>query len=271
MKKQTKWITTLLFTGALALSLIGCSSPKESTKNIVVGASPAPHAEILEFAKPLLAEKGYTLEIKEFTDYVLPNTALDAGDLDANYFQHVPYLENFNENNGTKIVSAASIHFEPLGLYAGKTASLDDLKEGAQIAIPSDTTNEARALNLLASLGYITLEEGVGLEATPRNIVENPYNLTFLEVEAALVPRTLPDVDFGISNGNYALDAGITDLLLTSEPKESEGAQTFANILAVKEGRENDESTKALIEVLTSDAVRDFILEKYNGIVVPVF
>jgi len=270
MKKQIKFFTTLLIGGLLLSSLAGCSSSSD-TKTIVVGATPAPHAEILEFAKPLLAEKGYTLEIKEFTDYVLPNTSLDAGEIDANFFQHTPYLEDFNLNNGTEIISLASIHFEPLGLYAGKKASLEELEEGDEIAIPNDTTNEARALNLLASLGYITLEEGVGLEATPRDIVENPYNLTFTEVEAALVPRTLPDVDFGISNGNYALDAGIIDSLLANEPKDSEGAVTFANILAVQESRKDDEALKVLADVLTSDEVKEFINETYSGVAVPVF
>lgn len=292
MKKLSQLFTLTLLGATLLTSVVGCGNKPADTKStttapteatsasettstepitLTVGASPSPHAEILEFVKPLLAEKGITLNITEFTDYILPNTALDAGDLDANFFQHLPYLEDFNAKNGTKLVSAAAIHFEPLGIYPGKSTSLEAIPDGAQIAVPSDVTNEARALNLLASLDLIKLKEGAGLAATPKDIIENPHNLTFVEVEAALVARTLSDVDFGIANGNYALEAKIADTVLVSEAKDSEGAKTFANILAVQEGKENDPGIKALIEVLTSNEVAEFINTTYNGLVIPVF
>ena len=238
---------------------------------ITIGASTSPHAEILEYAQPYLEEKGYTLKIVEFSDYVTPNTALEQGDLDANYFQHYPYLEQFNEDHGTHLVTAGGIHFEPLGIYAGKSKALSAIEQGGcSFAVPNDGTNEARALQLLESLGYIKLKDGVGLKATPVDIVENPYNVSIVEIDASLVAQTKDDVDFAIVNGNYALDAKITDLLLTSEQSDSEGAKTYANIIAVREGEENSDKTKALIDVLTSDEVRGYISEHYNGLVVPV-
>lgn len=272
MKKLSKLFSIALLGTTLLASLVGCGNKAASTETttLTIGASPAPHAEILEFVKPLLAEKGIELKIEEFTDYVLPNTALDAGELDANFFQHTPYLDDFNEKNGTKIVSAGAIHFEPLGVYPGKTASLDAIPDGASIAVPNDVTNEARALGLLESLDIITLEKGAGLAATIKDIKENPHNIQFVEIEAAQVPRTLPDVDFGVANGNYALEAQIEATVLASEDKTSEGAQTFANILAVQEGKENDPAIKALLEVLQSEKTTKFINEKYNGLVVPI-
>ena len=236
-----------------------------------VGASPAPHAEILENIKPLLEKDGITLEIVEFTDYVIPNQALDAGDIDANYFQHLPYLEDFNAKNGTNLSSAGAIHFEPLGLYPGKTASLDDLEEGATVAVPNDTTNEARALLLLQKLELITLKEGVGLEATPLDIVDNPKDLKFNEMEAALLPSVLPDVDLAVINGNYAVGAGIEDTVLTTEDKESEAAKEFANIVAVRTGDEGKAPIQKLLAALQSEENAKFIDEKYNGTVIPVF
>lgn len=277
MKKLIKSLAVTLIGATLLTSLVGCGSNTDtanatSDKNTLkIGASAVPHAEILEFAKPILAEKGIDLQIQVFTDYILPNTALDSGELDANFFQHQPYLDDFNTKNGTKIVSAGAIHFEPLGLYPGKTASLDQIKEGASIAIPSDVTNEARALALLEAEGLITLKEGAGLSTTPKDIVSNPHNLKFVELEAAQVPRSLPDVDFGVANGNYALEADIADTVLASESKESEGAKTFANIIAIQEGKENDPIIKTLLEVLQGDDVRTFINDTYKGIVVPVF
>lgn len=238
---------------------------------IKVGASPAPHAQILEQVKPLLAEQGVTLEIVEFTDYIMPNKALDAGDIDANYFQHLPYLVDFNEKNGTDISSAAAIHFEPLGLYPGKTTALDALADGSTIAVPSDTTNEARALLLLQKLGLITLKEGVGLEATPLDIVENPKNLTIKEIEAAQLVNVLPDVDLAVINGNYAVTAGIETTVLTTEDKESEAANEFANILAVKTGDEARPELQKLVSALSSDTVKTFINDTYNNTVIPVF
>ena len=236
-----------------------------------VGASPAPHAEILENIKHLLEKDGITLEIVEFTDYVIPNQALDAGDIDANYFQHLPYLEDFNAKNGTNLSSAGAIHFEPLGLYPGKTASLDDLEEGATVAVPNDTTNEARALLLLQKLELITLKEGVGLEATPLDIVDNPKDLKFNEMEAALLPSVLPDVDLAVINGNYAVGAGIEDTVLTTEDKESEAAKEFANVVAVRTGDEGKAPIQKLLAALQSEENAKFIDEKYNGTVIPVF
>ncbi len=268
--KLAKKIAALVLALALVLSLTACTGGNKE-KKLVVGASPAPHAEILEFVKPILQEKGIVLEIKEFTDYVLPNQALEAGDLDANYFQHYPYLANFNENNKANLVSAAAIHFEPLGIYAGKSADLNAIPDGATVAVPNDATNEARALQLLAAQGIITLPEGAGLNVTARDVVENPHNLEFLEIAAEQVPRTLVDVDFAVANGNYALEAGITDKLLVTEEKNSEGAQTYANIIAVRAGDENREEIKTLVEVLQSEEVRAFITEKYGANVIPVF
>ena len=236
-----------------------------------VGASPAPHAEILENIKPLLEKDGITLEIVEFTDYVIPNQALDAGDIDANYFPHLPDLDDFNPNHGTNLSSAGAIHFEPLGLYPGKTASLDDLEEGATVAVPNDTTNEARALLLLQKLELITLKEGVGLEATPLDIVDNPKDLKFNEMEAALLPSVLPDVDLAVINGNYAVGAGIEDTVLTTEDKESEAAKEFANVVAVRTGDEGKAPIQKLLAALQSEENAKFIDEKYNGTVIPVF
>ena len=196
-------------------------------EKMVVGASPAPHAEILEAAKPLMAEKGYDLQVMIYSDYVQPNNALDAGDLDANYFQHLPYLESFNEQHGTKLVSAAAIHYEPFGIYAGKTASLEEVADGAVVAVPNDVTNEARALLLLEAQGLITLKEGAGLEATKNDIAENPKNLEIMEVEAAQIPRVLPDVDLAVINGNYAIEAGLkVSDALAIEDAESISATT---------------------------------------------
>lgn len=241
-------------------------------KEIVVGASPAPHAEILEAAAGALEKAGYKLVIKEYTDYVQPNLALDTGDLDANYFQHFPYLEQFNAENGTKLVSAGAIHYEPFGIYAGKTASLDALADGAKVAVPNDATNEARALLLLEAQGLIKLTEGVGLNATKTDVVENPKNLEILEIEAAQVPRSLQDVDIAVVNGNYAIEAGlkVSDALAT-EDAESIAATTYGNIIAVQEGKENDEAVLALIDALTSEDVKAFIDSTYEGAVVPLF
>ena len=247
------------------------STPVENVK-LRVGASPTPHAEILEFAKSLLAEQGVDLEIVEFDDYVLPNTAVEEGDLDANYFQHLPYLENFNAENGTHLVSVGAIHYEPFGIYAGKTASLADLPDGATISVPNDGTNEARALLLLEQEGLIKLKEDAGLNATKESIVENPHNYNIVELEAKLLPETLQDVDVSVINGNYAIGAGlkVSDALAT-ESAEGLGASTFANIIAVKEGNEDNAAVKALLDVLQSDAVKAFIEETYQGAVVPVF
>jgi len=269
MKKTLKKALAVLLTSSLLLSFGGCS--EKENKTIRVGASPAPHAQILEVCKEALSEKGYTLEIVEFTDYVLPNQALDSGDLEANFFQHTPYLENFCENNNMDLVSAVKVHFEPLGIYKGKSDDLQNIKDGATIAVPNDATNEARALQLLAANGIITLKEGVGLNATKNDIVSAIQNVEIIEMEAAQLPRTLPDVDFAVINGNYALEADIIDSLLLTEDPASDAAQEFANILAVRSGDENNEATKALVEVLTSQTVKTFIKDTFGSTVVAVF
>lgn len=240
-------------------------------KKIIIGASPAPHAEILKAAADVLAEKGYELDIKEYVDYIQPNLALESGDLDANYFQHLPYLESFNEENGTKIVPAAAIHYEPFGIYAGKTSSLEELPDGATVAVPNDTSNEARALLLLEAQGLIKLNEGAGLTATKNDITENPKNIKLYEVEAAQIPRSIEDVDIAVINGNYAIDAGfkVSDALAV-EDSQSIAATTYGNVIAVQEGRENDEAIQALVEALQSDEVKAFIESTYEGAVVPL-
>ena len=237
-----------------------------------VAASPTPHAEILNVAKEVLAEQGIDLEVVEFSDYVQPNLVTESGEVDANYFQHTPYLDSFNEENGTHLVSVGAVHYEPFGIYAGKTASLDELADGAKVAVPNDATNEARALLLLEAQGLLKLKDGAGLKATKTDIVENPKNLDILEVEAAQVPRSLPDVDIAVINGNYAIEAGlkVSDALAV-EASDSEAATTYGNVVAVQEGKEEDEKTKALMEALTSDAVKEYIEQTYEGAVVPLF
>ena len=241
-------------------------------EKIIIGATPAPHAEILNAAKDILKEKGYELVVKEYTDYVQPNMALESGDLDANYFQHKPYLDQFNEQKGTDLVSAAAIHYEPFGIYAGKTDSIDKLPDGAQIAVPNDVSNEARALLLLADQGLIGLKEGVELDATKNDIVKNDKNFKIVEVEAAQLPRSLGDVDVADINGNYAIEAGlkVSDALAVEDAK-SVAATLYSNIIAVRAGEESSEKTKALVEALTSDTVKKFIEDTYEGAVVPSF
>ncbi|MCI5949403.1 MAG: MetQ/NlpA family ABC transporter substrate-binding protein [Coriobacteriaceae bacterium] len=283
IKQHIKPLAGIVAAAGLALALTACggnsgattavaSSSAASDNVITVGASPSPHAEILEAIKPELEAQGYELKVVEYSDYVQPNVALSEGDLDANYFQHLPYLENYNTENGTDLASAGAIHFEPMGLYAGKSSDITNVPDGAKIAVPSDATNEARALLLLQDQGVIKLTDGVGLEATANDIVENPHNVELVEVEAAAVPRSLQDVDFGVINGNYALSAGLdTSATLASEGADSEAAQTYANIIAVRNGDENSEKTQALLKALTSDTARKFIEDTYKGSVIPVF
>lgn len=256
---------------ALVLSL-SCVSALAATK-ISVGASPAPHAEILQVAAEVLAEQDIELEIVEFNDYVIPNTSVESGSIDANYFQHVLYLNDFNEQKGTHLVIVDKIHYEPFGIYAGKTASLEELADGAQIAVPNDGTNEARALLLLEAQGLIKLTEGVGLSATKLDIAENPHNYEIVEIEAAQLPRSLGSVDIAVINGNYAIDAGLkASDALAVEDGESEVIQdNYANVLVVKEGNENNEAIQALAAALKSDKVKAYIEETYNGAVVPLF
>lgn len=238
---------------------------------ITVAATAVPHAEILEAAKPILAAKGYDLQVTVFDDYVQPNNVVESGEIDANYFQHIPYLESFNEEQGTHLVNAGGIHYEPFGIYAGTESDLTNVPEGATIAIPNDTTNEARALLLLQDNGLLTLNADAGINATILDIEENPYNIEFVELEAAQVSKVLSEVSFAVINGNYALDAGLnaqTDALAT-ETSDSLAAQTYVNVIAVKEGNENNDAVKALVETLKSDEIKKFIEETYEGAVVP--
>ena len=273
MKKTLLTLGLSLLTMA---TLVGCGSEKkegaEASKKIVVGATPAPHAEILKEAQNLMREKGYELEIKEYNDYVQPNLATENGDLIANFFQHQPYLDQFNTENGTHLVTVASVHYEPFGIYPGQTKALADLKEGDKVAVPNDTTNEARALLLLQAQGLITLKDGAGLTATKNDILENPKKLEILEVEAAQLPHSLQDVNIAVINGNYALGAGLSvkNDALAVEGEDSEGASTYKNVLVVKEGNEDNEAVKALVDILHSENIKNFINEKYDGAVIPV-
>ena len=272
MRKGTlKKALALALTGAVLVgAFAGCGAKKDSgdkkeTKKIVIGASPSPHADILKVAKKELKKEGYELEIKEYSDYVQPNTALESGDLDANYFQHKPYLDDFNKQKKTHLVSAGTIHYEPFGIFPGKTKTLKALKNGATVAVPNDTTNEARALLLLQDQGLIKLKDGAGLTATKKDIVENKKDLAIKEIEAAQIPRSLKDVDIAVVNGNYALEAGlkVNKDALATEDADSIGAKT--------KGNEKTDATKALIKALKSDTVKKYINDKYDGAVVPLF
>lgn len=264
-------IIAAVLTGAILTGTFSVNVFADEDKTISVAASATPHAEILEQAKPLLEEKGYELEVKIFDDYIIPNEVVESGDFDANYFQHIPYLESFNEEKGTHLVDAGDIHYEPFGIYPGKKDSLDDIEEGDTIAVPNDTTNEARALLLLQDNGIIKLKDGVGLEATKNDIEENPHNVEIVELEAAQVARVTGETAYVVLNGNYALEAGFSvgKDALAYEKSDSEAAKTYVNVIAVKEGNENSDKIKALVDVLKSDEIKDFIDEKYDGAVIP--
>lgn len=298
MKKR---VTAVILTAALAVaSLAGCGSTATSEsaaqatgsadtaatteaatqaaesastedKTITVAASATPHAEILEQAKSILAEQGWNLQVTVFDDYVQPNNVVDSGEFDANYFQHIPYLDSFNEEHGTHLVNAGGIHYEPFGIYPGTKSSLDDLESGDVIAVPNDTTNEARALLLLQDNGILTLKDGVGLEATVNDIVENPKDVKIQELAAEQVARVREEVAFVVLNGNYALQAGlsVSKDAIKYETADSEAAKTYVNVIAVKEGNENSEKTKALVDVLKSDAIKQYINDTYDGAVIP--
>lgn len=292
MKKR---VLTTILAGILVLgTLTGCGSSEsgaagtqntgaetgaESTQaaaadakgTITVAASATPHAEILEQAKTILAEQGWDLQVTVFDDYVLPNDVVESGEFDANYFQHIPYLDDFNATKGTHLVNAGGIHYEPFGIYPGTKSDLAELSEGDVIAVPNDTTNEARALLLLQDNGIITLKEGVGLEATVNDIVENPHGVEIQELEAAQVARVVPEVAFVVLNGNYALQAGYTvaDDAIAYETSDSEAAKTYVNVIAVKEGNETDEGIRALVQVLKSDEIKQYINDTYDGAVIP--
>ena len=272
--KNRKFVTVSL-TAALAIGTITANgvlvSADAEKGTIKVAASATPHAEILEEAKPILEKEGWDLEVTVFDDYVQPNLVVESGDFDANYFQHIPYLDNFNEEQGTHLVNAGGIHYEPFGIYPGTKKTLDDLEDGDTIAVPNDTTNEARALLLLQDNGVITLKDGAGLEATVKDIEENTKNIQIEELEAAQVSRVKDEVAFVVLNGNYALQAGysVSKDSIAHETSDSEAAKTYVNIIAVKEGNEDNEAVKALVDVLKSDEIKDYINETYDGAVVP--
>ena len=298
MKKR---VSAVILTAALAVaSLAGCGSTAtsesaaqatgsadtaatteaatqaaESTstedKTITVAASATPHAEILEQAKSILAEQGWDLQVTVFDDYVQPNNVVESGEFDANYFQHIPYLDSFNEEHGTHLVNAGGIHYEPFGIYPGTKSNLDGLASGDVIAVPNDTTNEARALLLLQDNGILTLKDGVGLEATVNDIVENPKDVKIQELAAEQVARVREEVAFVVLNGNYALQAclSVSKDAIKYETADSEAAKTYVNVIAVKEGNENSEKTKALVDVLKSDAIKQYINDTYDGAVIP--
>ncbi len=238
---------------------------------ITVAASATPHAELLEQAKPILAEQGWDLQIKVFDDYILPNDVVESDEFDANYFQHITYLNDFNTEHGTHLVSAGEIHYEPFGIYPGTKSDLADLADGDVIAVPNDTTNEARALLLLQANGIITLKEGAGLAATKNDIAENPHNIEIQELEAAQVPRVIPEVAFVVMNGNYALQAGysVANDSIAVEASDSDVTKAYVNVIAVKEGNENEEKITALVDALKSDEIRQYINDTYDGAVVP--
>ena len=291
-----KKLLALLFTLTLVLALAACGGAAETeepaeaeetetteaaeaeettestgdTVTLRVGASPTPHAEILAQVVDDLAEQGIDLQIVEYTDYVVPNTAVEDGEDDANYFQHIPYMENFNAERGTHLVAVGDIHYEPMGIYAGQTTSLEELPDGATIAVPNDATNEGRALLLLQAQGLITIDEAAGLECTPNDITENPKNLVFKELEAAMLPQTIEEVDLSVINSNYALQAGFNPVE-DSLAMETADSTPYPNVIAVKEGNENNEAIQALVKALQSDKVRDYIEQTYGGAVVALF
>ena len=276
MKKKLYLLLALVLAVA-SLTACGSSDKKDDSKKaeskgtIKVAASATPHAEILEEAKKILKDKGWDLQIQVFDDYVQPNNVVESGDFDANYFQHIPYLEQFNKEKGTHLVNAGGIHYEPFGIYPGTKKKLDELAEGDTIAVPNDTTNEARALLLLEANGIIKLKDGAGLTATVKDIAENPKNVKIQELEAAQVPRVKNEVAFVVLNGNYALQAGfsVSKDSIAYEKSDSEAAKTYVNVIAVKKGNENKPEIKALVEVLKSDEIKKFINDKYDGAVVP--
>ena len=280
MRKNTKLTAGIAATAALALGLTACgtSSDPSSTKDgagsadkpLVVAASPTPHADILEFVEKNLAEKaGLKLQVREFTDYVLPNTATETGQVDANFFQHKPYLDDFNKKNNTHIVPVVNVHLEPLGLYSKSLKSVKDIKAGQTVAVPNDTTNEGRALHLLAENGLITLKDGVGTDAKLSDITDKK-GLEFKELEAATVPRALNDVDAAVINGNYAIEAKLQPAKDALVLEKAQG-NPYANFLAVKEGNEKDARVLKLVELLNSPEVKKYIEDTYKGSVVPAF
>ena len=270
--KTIKKVALLAITLCLSLVALTACGGSDDEKKITVAASPSPHAEILEQVKPILEDEGYTLEIVEFDDYVKPNQATTDGDVDANYFQHLPYLTQYNEENDTDLVSAGTVHYEAMGIYKGSADSVAELKEGDKIGVPNDVTNEARALQLLEANGIITLKEGAGETATALDIASNPYGVEIVEVEAAQLPNMLKDFAFAVINGNYALDGGLSaSNAIALESADSSAAQTYANIICCKNGEEDSEKIQALVKALQSDAIKDYINSEYGGVVKTTF
>ena len=271
MKKLLSVIITSILLGAFVMSGCGSNGQASNLKTVTVAASPVPHAEILNQVKDLMKEKGFNLVVKEFTDYVQPNLAVDTGDCDANFFQHQPYLDDFNAERGTHVVSIGAVHYEPFGVNKGKKRSLSDISTGDKIAVPNDVTNEARALNLLEAAGIIKLKSGVGLKATKLDIVENPNNVEIVELESAQIPRALDSVEYACMNGNYAMQANFkaSDSLFL-EKQDSEAAKLYANIICVKAGNENADLAKALMECVKNEKVKDFVNKTYDMSVIIV-
>jgi D-methionine transport system substrate-binding protein len=276
MKKKS--ILAIVLAGVLTFGLAGCGNASNTgnagskeDKVIKIGVTPKPHEEIVNIAKPLLEKEGYTVEVTEFNDYNQPNTAVEEGSLDANFFQHTPYLNTQNKEKGYHLVSVGAVHLEPMGLYSHKVKSLEELKDGATIAVPNDPSNEARALKLLVGKGLIKIKDGELV--TPKDITENPKNLKFSELEAAAVPRAIDDVDAAVINGNYAIEAKFNPAkdAIIIEDKNSDAAKPYANIIVVKDGNQNQEKIKALVKAMTSPEVKAFIEKEYNGSVIPVF
>ena len=266
--------TTLAACGnASSSSSSSAASDSAQSQTLTVAASPSPHAEILNnFAAPKLKEQGIDLQTKEYTDYIIPNQVTSSGEVDANYFQHINYLNNYNEENGTDLVGVAAIHYEPFGIYAGKSSDLANIADGAQIAVPNDPTNEGRALLLLQQEILITLKDPDNLEATPVDIAENPHNLQFVEVEAAAVPRQLQDVDFAVINGNYAIEAGfhVKDAVAV-ESKDGKAVEQYANYIVTTPEKKDDNRIDALVSVLTSDDFKQYLSDTYGQDVLPAF
>lgn len=272
MKKNTKKLIALATALTFAVGLVtltGCGSGSSSDDKVIkVGASPTPHAEILKAVESEVEKQGYKLKIVEFEDYVKPNQALADGDLDANYFQHKPYLDDYNKKNGTDLVSAGTVHYEPIGIYKGTKSTIASLSSGDKVGVPNDTTNEARALLLLQAQGVIKLRDGVGLDATKADIVSNPKNIEIEELDAAIIPKSLPDLALGVINGNYALGADLTSAdCLAYEAADSEAASEYANIVAVRKEDLKSKKTKVLVKALQSATAKKYIEKTYKGTV----
>lgn len=260
----------LVLTFALLAISMGCK--KKASDEIVIGASPTPHAEILYFALPYFEKAGLKVKVLEMSDYIIPNTALDSNDIQANYMQHEPYLIDFNEKNKLKnhLVSAGKIHFEPLGIYAGRSNDIKNIKNGAIIGIPNDPTNGSRALWLLDDLGVLKINKDKGFEATELDIIDNPKKISIKAMEAAQLPVSLPDLDFAVINGNYALGAGVLDKVITTESSSSNSANTFGNVIAVREADLDNPKIKKIVEILKSEPVKQYIKDTYKGVVIPL-